>query len=392
MRRLLKTILIGCLILFVMLLFFWLQDRRYQAKVSHIQESKRVRVGQPGNRCYQRKTVFVLALPGGGMRGVSNGMLLDYIERKMGKPISDLFPVIAGSSTGGITAALLTLPNKKQSLYTAHDVINFYKNKGPYIFHRTTWHRIVTLDGLTGPRFDASFKRRVFHSFSQGVAMADLRADVILNGYSLKHFSPVIYNAWLARRSPVDDYKVADVLNGITAVSSAFPPVHLKNIPGTVKDVVADGVLYDIHPGMNALRFVLEHYPVVNKIVVVTVGLGRTKPEPIGIDESKHWGIIGWLPKIIPVLLRSNTQSRENDFKFLSQSNLKLLFNNRPVTVKYIDMNIWLNPDEAGAELGATPEDMRRFKAAGNMLIQRNQKKLNYLFKMLKSGEGACLQ
>ena len=49
----------------------------------------------------------VLALDGGGIRGVIPATVLAEIENKTGKRIAEMFDLIAGTSTGGILALAL---------------------------------------------------------------------------------------------------------------------------------------------------------------------------------------------------------------------------------------------------------------------------------------------
>ena len=53
----------------------------------------------------------VLAIDGGGIRGVIPAMVLAEIERRSNKRISELFDLIAGTSTGGILALGLITPD-----------------------------------------------------------------------------------------------------------------------------------------------------------------------------------------------------------------------------------------------------------------------------------------
>ena len=54
--------------------------------------------------------VRVLAIDGGGIRGVIPAVLLAELERRAERPVAELFDLIAGTSTGGILAAALTVP------------------------------------------------------------------------------------------------------------------------------------------------------------------------------------------------------------------------------------------------------------------------------------------
>ena len=61
---------------------------------------------------HQYKTI--LSIDGGGVRGVIPAMLLETIECKTGKPIHELFDLIAGTSTGGLLATYLAGPARCQ--------------------------------------------------------------------------------------------------------------------------------------------------------------------------------------------------------------------------------------------------------------------------------------
>src|SRR4051812_47080385 len=58
----------------------------------------------------ERRRYTVLAVDGGGIRGVVPARVLQAIEERTGRPAADLFDLIAGTSTGGIIALGLTRP------------------------------------------------------------------------------------------------------------------------------------------------------------------------------------------------------------------------------------------------------------------------------------------
>jgi len=77
----------------------------------------------------------VLSLEGGGMNGVAAAALLEHIEYKSGKSIAHLFDLIAGTSTGSLLAAVLTVPGTDgKPKYSARDAKEFYFSQGPLIF------------------------------------------------------------------------------------------------------------------------------------------------------------------------------------------------------------------------------------------------------------------
>jgi uncharacterized protein len=78
---------------------------------------------ESGTRIYK-----ILALDGGGIRGVFPAAFLARIEEYVNAPIAAYFDLIAGTSTGGIIAIGLGLG------VPAHEILHLYEQDGPRIF------------------------------------------------------------------------------------------------------------------------------------------------------------------------------------------------------------------------------------------------------------------
>ena len=62
-----------------------------------------------------------------------------YIEKRKGKKInmSELFDMMAGTSTGSLLTTALTMPDKDgANLFTSEDVIDIYRDKGAIVFSK----------------------------------------------------------------------------------------------------------------------------------------------------------------------------------------------------------------------------------------------------------------
>ena len=58
------------------------------------------------------KTIRILSIDGGGIRGILPAMLLAWLERRTGQPVSKLFDIIAGTSTGANVVAALRIAER----------------------------------------------------------------------------------------------------------------------------------------------------------------------------------------------------------------------------------------------------------------------------------------
>ena len=70
----------------------------------------------------------ILAIDGGGIKGVFPASFLATVEDSIGNNVADYFDLIVGTSTGGIIALGLGLG------LSAQEMLAFYEEYGPLIF------------------------------------------------------------------------------------------------------------------------------------------------------------------------------------------------------------------------------------------------------------------
>ncbi|MBZ0274699.1 MAG: patatin-like phospholipase family protein, partial [Anaerolineae bacterium] len=71
----------------------------------------------------------ILSIDGGGMRGMISVAMLAELENMTGKPVQDLFDMVAGTSTGAVIAAGIALGMTANELMT-----QIYRDKLPAAF------------------------------------------------------------------------------------------------------------------------------------------------------------------------------------------------------------------------------------------------------------------
>src|SRR4028119_1606200 len=77
----------------------------------------------------------ILSLDGGGLRGIISVIVLKEMERRSGKRITDLFDMVAGTSTGGLIACGITVSDNGISpKYTLEEIEKIYVENGKDIF------------------------------------------------------------------------------------------------------------------------------------------------------------------------------------------------------------------------------------------------------------------
>ena len=78
------------------------------------------------------RTVRILSIDGGGIRGVIPAVILEKIEAMTGQPIATLFDLVAGTSIGGILAAALTAraADGRTPAFSASQTIELFETGG----------------------------------------------------------------------------------------------------------------------------------------------------------------------------------------------------------------------------------------------------------------------
>src|SRR5688572_1380591 len=84
---------------------------------------------KPDRRSSEAERRFqVLALDGGGLKGLFSAAILAGIEADLGHPVEEHFDLVAGTSTGGVIALGLGVGVRPS------EIVEFYAKEGPGIF------------------------------------------------------------------------------------------------------------------------------------------------------------------------------------------------------------------------------------------------------------------
>src|SRR5690348_4348734 len=135
----------------------------------------------------EKINIRVLSIDGGGVRGIVPAALLAEIERRTRKPISALFDLLAGTSTGGILVLGATKPQTGSNApaHGAEELVEFYEQLGPKIFSRPLPHRLTSGDGLVRSRYPDGPIESVLADFFGESRLKEAIAPVFIPSYEL---------------------------------------------------------------------------------------------------------------------------------------------------------------------------------------------------------------
>ncbi len=313
--------------------------------------------------------IRILAIDGGGVYGLLPAHILEYIEKKSKKPIAELFDVIMGTSTGALLSVLLTIPGENNKpKYSATDAINIYRKDGKKIFYNPWYHRILTLNGILGPKYMTSERYDVFKEYLGNTYFDQLLTNMIIPAYGVREQSPLLFVNWKQDGLLDINFAVSDLLMGAVSPPGYFPSV----VFGSQKNrfVLVDGGLFANNPSLAAVLIAMKEYP-KKKYILVSLGTGKVKGEKIPTGKQVGWGDLQWSEEILSVLLDSQMQFDhillDKTFPF-------------PVDIYYFNEEISSFKKILD---DISPLNLLRLNKEGQSLVKQNKKKLNELIPRL---------
>ena len=240
-----------------------------------------------------KPTIKVLCIDGGGIRGIIPAMILAEIEKRTQKPISELFDLIAGTSTGGILALGLTKPNdQRKPQYTAKDLIALYETDGERIFSRSIWYKIQSGASFVGKKYPSDGIEKVLDHYFEDARLRDALTDVFITSYDIERRSPFFFQSRNAKLNRSYDFKMKQVARATTAAPTYFEPFKLER-DASDYDALIDGGVFANNPTLCGFVEAKSTHPGTDNFLVVSLGTGEMTRRFL-YDETKGWGLAQW--------------------------------------------------------------------------------------------------
>ena len=233
----------------------------------------------------------VLAIDGGGIRGLIPALVLAELERRAGRRTFELFDLIAGTSTGGIVACALCAPEA----LPASELVKLYEEEGPEIFDRSLFQRIRSAEGLLDEKYDDAALDRALERFLGSKQLSETKPDLIVPAYDTALPGPYFFKSSKARETPEsDDFPLSVVARATSAAPTYFEPVEAG------ERSLVDGGVFAANPAMCGLAEVLNTVA-PREVVLVSLGTGE-RTHRRQFDEIKDWGLAKWARPILDVV------------------------------------------------------------------------------------------
>jgi patatin-like phospholipase/acyl hydrolase len=258
----------------------------------------------------------ILSIDGGGIRGIIPAMILANIEEEVGRPVSKIFDLIAGTSTGGILALGLSLQRDDditEPQFSADRLSQIYANHGREIFERSFWDGVSEVSRRVHPAlgrlvdatdnlFEEGYSReglervlqchfrdnRLAHTVERGTQEEPDQVKVMVTSYDIQARETVFLKSWR------DEYRDVTMVNAALATSAA--PTYFEPLRLTVGDrprTLIDGGIFVNTPVISAYAEAVEAFGNREDFFVLSLGTGSLTRE-IQYAEARNWGKLQW--------------------------------------------------------------------------------------------------
>ncbi|TLW89210.1 patatin-like phospholipase family protein, partial [Wolbachia endosymbiont of Drosophila santomea] len=235
---------------------------------------------------------YILSVDGGGIRGIIPAIILAEIEQRTRKTIAEIFDLMAGTSTGGIVVAGLCKKDKPQ--YSANDLVEFYREYGPYIFKSSFFRRSI-LSWFNCAQYPHKNIESVLDKYFGEDILKNTLSNVLITSYDIQNNCPFFFKSWKE-----GNIKLKDALRAATAAPTYFAPKYLK--VNQKEMVLVDGGVFANNPAACAYASGKRLFP-NDDILLLSIGTGRTDRS---IANSRRFGKIGWIKPLLNVMFASS--------------------------------------------------------------------------------------
>ena len=237
----------------------------------------------------------VLALDGGGIRGLLTARLLERLETEV-PGFLDSVDLIAGTSTGGILALGLAAGRSPR------EIGDLYRDRGAEIFPRDLGDALGDVDRLVVADYPNKPLHEVLLETFGDATLGELGKNVLVSSFDLDCgvADDGSQRSWKAKffQNFEDDPGDRDELVADVAMRTSAAPTFFPTYQGYVDGGVVAG-----NPAMCALAQALDERAAnqsVSHVSLLSLGTGLN---PHFVEGDHNWGLVEWAPNLVGIML-----------------------------------------------------------------------------------------
>ena len=220
---------------------------------------------------------YILSLDGGGVRTIATIIFLQKLEDRLGMPLAEKFDFFIGTSAGAISCLGLAV-NKMSAL----DLMEIWSKENLNRFMtNSSWETNLGIMQIH-PKYTNEGKRSVLEAFFGERKIGEAAKPVVVTSYDIEKRKPVLLTSYGDA-----EISLVDAGDATSAAPIYYPTAEVGN------RYLIDGGIVANHPVLHGYVEARKIYP-GDELVVLSVGTGLNKRSLKG-EDSKKWGLIGWM-------------------------------------------------------------------------------------------------
>ncbi len=268
---------------------------------------------------------LVLAIDGGGLRGIIPVLILKHIEQKVQesnqseRKLVTYFNLVSGTSTGGLIACGATLGTNQDTLSTKYNfefIESIYRERGPEIFPYQRWWAMRKYRGVRNilkPKFGRKGIETVLTDMFGLNRILDCIRPIVVTTYDVNANEPFYFSSRKALMSGNLNHKLVDICRA-TSAGPTYLPAHGMWEPRRM--ICVDGGVFQNNPTITGLVEVMKHPETYNggkplqleDVFVLSIGTGRFN-KIIPAAHAYNGGQWNWVKPMIDISMWGNSQA-----------------------------------------------------------------------------------
>lgn len=370
----------------------------------------------------------ILSIDGGGIRGILPAIVLRELESLIDKKskgeftrISEVFDLIAGTSTGGILATGLSVKGENDLPYTAEKLLSIYTGEERKSIFSPRYKILSFFHYIMRSKFPHEGIEGLLKKYFGDAKLKDTLTNLLITSYDTEQKKPYYFYVNHQDAHPPEEeqrdreYFLRDIARATSAAPTYFPP---KQVPsnyeerGVLPNSLVDGGVFANNPSVLAYVHGREAWKgtdayalrkeALNSIfgspagkgmaanvstdnfdfpfLLVSIGTGQTK-RPYPHKIASGWGAVKWIQPIIDILMQGVSESVHYQMQYLLPDYIEKA--GAKPSPRYYRFNIEIDTAYSNMEDTSQPTIDQLIKY-GEQIVEENKVELNKIAGVLR--------
>jgi uncharacterized protein len=252
------------------------------------------------------KTVRILSIDGGGIRGILPIVVLKHLERHLnGKKLHTLFDLVTGTSIGAFFACGIAGPNT----LSAEFMLDIMLREKSRIFPPDPLRYVTSV--IANSKYKEDSLEALLQMTFTDDRLSEAVTGLMVPAFEIERQEAEFFKSWKALGIGIGphefpamfDYELRHVVRASSAAPTYFPPAQVFSTAG-VRGAYIDGAIVANNPAMCALASARKLHPDATRFVILSLGTG-THDQPLYYQNAKSFGLLNWPRPIINCLMNA---------------------------------------------------------------------------------------